>query len=78
MIWILCCLLFYGPGTIPAPAVLEVGSDKIWALLVLSELFGLRAVVAQCSQRLCRLCQAKNPLDVCVIMLPITTVNANT
>ena len=43
---------------IPAPAVLEVGSDKIWALLVLSELLGLRAVFAQCSQRLNRLCNA--------------------
>jgi len=61
-------LLTDGPGLIPAPAVLEVGSDKIWALLVLSELFGLRAVVAQCSQRLCRLCQVENPFDVCVNM----------
>eukprot|EP01036_Dinobryon_divergens_P031145 gene31145-40500_t len=48
---------------IPAPAVLEVGSDKIWALLVLSELFGLRAVSAQCSQRLARLCKAEGPID---------------
>ena len=54
----------YGSGLIPAPAVLEVGSDKIWALLVLSELFGLRAVSAQCSQRLARLCKAEGPIDV--------------
>lgn len=44
--------------------MLEVGSDKIWALLVLSELFGLRAVSAQCSQRLARLCKADGPVDV--------------